>query len=81
MAALVAVAAVSVEGDSRCTPNGLTANSGYLRVADADGNTLLELDERDTGAVEPATLLRAGFDAFRSAQPCGTLPVRRISCE
>lgn len=79
--ALEAVARVPGSGDRRCTPRGISADSGSLRVAGIDGSALVELDARNTGAAEPAVLLRQSYDTFRSRHPCGSLLSQAVSCE
>jgi hypothetical protein len=80
MFALEAVVSVAGRGDARCTPRGLSADSGYLRVAGIDGSALLELNVRDTGAVEPAVPLRQAYVAFRAQHPCGSLVSQAVTC-
>lgn len=80
MFALEAVVSVAGRGDRRCTPRGVSADSGYLRVAGMDGAALLELGVRDTGAVEPAVPLRRAYEAFRALHPCGSLTSQAVAC-
>jgi uncharacterized Ntn-hydrolase superfamily protein len=77
---LEAVAATLGHGDARCTPRGISADSGYLRVAGVDGAPLVELDVRATGSTEPAVLLRSAYEAFRAQHPCGSLPSEPVKC-
>jgi uncharacterized Ntn-hydrolase superfamily protein len=77
---LEAVAATLGHGDARCTPRGISADSGYLRVAGVDGSTLVELDVQATGNTEPAVFLRSAYEAFRAEHACGSLPSQPINC-
>jgi uncharacterized Ntn-hydrolase superfamily protein len=60
------------EGDSRCTPDGIPADSAFLQV-DRDGEpagSYLVLDVTETAPDNPLTLLRAQYDAWRASHPC-----------
>jgi uncharacterized Ntn-hydrolase superfamily protein len=80
MFALEEVIRAPGRGDQRCTPLGVSADSGYLRVAGIDGSALLELNVRSTGTQEPAVPLRQAYDAFRLQHPCGSLPSEAVTC-
>jgi uncharacterized Ntn-hydrolase superfamily protein len=64
--------AANGEGDSRCTPDGIPADSAFLQV-DRDGEpagSYLVLDVTDTAPENPLVLLRAQYDAWRATHPC-----------
>ncbi len=66
--------AANGEGDSRCTPDGIPADSAFLRVVDADGTVIVDLSVTDTAPQNPMVPLRAAFDAWRVDHPCPALP-------
>jgi uncharacterized Ntn-hydrolase superfamily protein len=60
------------EGDSRCTPRGVPADSAFIEV-DRPGEpagTFLRLEVTDTGSQDPLAMLRAQYDAWRATNPC-----------
>jgi uncharacterized Ntn-hydrolase superfamily protein len=64
--------AANGEGDTRCTPDGIPADSAFLQV-DREGEpagTYLVLDVTDTAPESPVALLRAEYDAWRATHPC-----------
>jgi uncharacterized Ntn-hydrolase superfamily protein len=58
------------EGDSRCTIDGLPADSGFIHVDLEDGTEYLHLSVKDTSPASPLTELRTRFDAWRLEHPC-----------
>jgi len=64
------------EGDSRCTPRGVPADSAFIEV-DRPGEpagAYLRLDVTDTGTQDPLAMLRAQYDAWRLDHPCPVAP-------
>jgi uncharacterized Ntn-hydrolase superfamily protein len=64
--------AANAEGDTRCTPGGIPADSAFLEV-DREGEpagTYLVLEVTDTAPQDPVALLRAEYDAWRATHPC-----------
>jgi uncharacterized Ntn-hydrolase superfamily protein len=64
--------AANGEGDSRCTPDGIPADSAFIQV-DREGEpagSYLFLDVTDTAPQSPLPLLRAQYDAWRATHPC-----------
>ena len=64
--------AANGEGDRRCTPGGIPADSAFLQV-DRDGEpagSYLRLDVTDTAPDDAIALLRAQYDAWRGLHPC-----------
>jgi MYXO-CTERM domain-containing protein len=66
--------AVGGGGDSRCTPTGIPADSGFMRVIAGDGSILIDLDIVDTSPANVVTLLRADYDQWRLSNPCPQPP-------
>lgn len=62
------------EGDARCTPRGVPADSAFIRVDPGPGGAPLALSVVDTGNQDPVTLLRAQYDAWRAEHPCPAPP-------
>lgn len=62
------------QGDSRCTPGGIPADSGFLRVVDRVGNTLvsLEVTGRSTGGAVVG--LREQLATWRTTHACTVPP-------
>jgi uncharacterized Ntn-hydrolase superfamily protein len=60
------------EGDSRCTPSGVPADSAFLEVdlPDAKPGSYLVLDISGTGSESAVALLREQYDAWRTDHPC-----------
>lgn len=58
------------EGDSRCTVDGLPADSGFVHVDLEDGTEYMHLTVKDTSPESPLTQLRTQFDAWRLEHPC-----------
>ncbi|MFT3835378.1 MAG: DUF1028 domain-containing protein [Myxococcaceae bacterium] len=63
------------EGDRRCTPNGLSADSAILEVLAPDGGLLIHLDVTATSPSSAVTVIRPQFDAWRAQHPC---PLDRV---
>jgi len=67
------------EGDSRCTPDGIPANSAFIEV-DREGEPAqswlyLEFTDPDPSTPEnPITALRSMYDAWRLTNPCPPQP-------
>ncbi len=80
MLAMQGVGASPGQGDARCTPRGISANSAYLRVADLNGSTLVELNVRATGDRDAVLALTEAYEAFRAAHPCGSLQSPPVPC-
>jgi uncharacterized Ntn-hydrolase superfamily protein len=62
--------ATNGEGDSRCTGDGLPADSGFIHVELEDGSEYLHLSVEDTSPESPLAQLRTQFDAWRLEHPC-----------
>jgi uncharacterized Ntn-hydrolase superfamily protein len=64
--------ALNGEGDSRCTPNGIPANSAYIEVDEATGmaGSYLKLTVTNTSPMSAVIALRAKFDAWRMTHAC-----------
>jgi uncharacterized Ntn-hydrolase superfamily protein len=60
------------EGDSRCTPRGIPADSGFLKVVDREGKVLISLEVTDQSTDGALVPLRAQFDAWRTTHRCPT---------
>ncbi len=60
------------EGDSRCTPSGIPADSAFLQVdrPDEPPGSWLSIDVVDTAPDSPLPLVRAQYDEWRLANPC-----------
>lgn len=63
------------EGDRRCTPNGVSADSAIVEVLDADGGRVLHLDVTGTSPTGAVSVIRPQFDAWRAQHPCPLEPV------
>lgn len=63
------------EGDNRCTPQGIPADSAFLQVTAPDGNDLVLLQVKGTAPADPVTQLRGLFNTWRASNPCTLLPV------
>jgi uncharacterized Ntn-hydrolase superfamily protein len=64
--------AINAEGDSRCTPRGIPADSAFLQV-EAPSAALggyLALRVETSGSASPLPLLRQKLDAWRLEHPC-----------
>ncbi|MEM6293416.1 MAG: DUF1028 domain-containing protein [Myxococcota bacterium] len=66
--------AANGEGDSRCTPDGIPADSAFMRVVDANGLVVVDLSVTDTAPQNPMVPLRQAFDAWRLEHPCPAEP-------
>jgi uncharacterized Ntn-hydrolase superfamily protein len=62
--------ALDGNGDSRCTGAGIPADSAFLRVEAANGETVVSLSVPSSGSANPLLELRAQFQAFRAQHPC-----------
>lgn len=65
------------EGDSRCTPDGIPADSAFIQV-DREGEaagTYLQLEVTNTAPANPLALLRTQYDAWRTTHPCPAAPM------
>ena len=62
--------AANGEGDSRCTGDGIPSDSGFIRVEDAGGTLILDLDVVNTSPASPLVALRQQYDAWRADNPC-----------
>lgn len=74
--------AANGEGDNRCTPGGIPADSAFLQV-DRDGEpagSYLVLDVTDTAPDDPIARLRAQYDAWRASHPTTTTSATRRAC-
>lgn len=71
MSALEAGAAGG-EGDNRCTPDGIPADSAFLQVEAPSGaaGEYLALRVESSGNDDPLPLLRAQLEAWRGDNPC-----------
>jgi uncharacterized Ntn-hydrolase superfamily protein len=60
------------EGDSRCTDDGIPADSAFLQVdlPDAAPGTYLVLEVTGSGADSPIAQLRAAYEVWRADNPC-----------
>lgn len=58
------------EGDSRCTGDGLPADSGFIHVELEDGTEHLHLSVQSTSPESPLSQLRTQFEAWRLEHPC-----------
>jgi uncharacterized Ntn-hydrolase superfamily protein len=60
------------EGDSRCTDDGVPADSAFIEVdlPGAEPGSYLRIEVTGTGTTSPVLLLRAEFDAWRGDHPC-----------
>ena len=67
--------AISGEGDSRCTPNGIPSNSAYIEVDEASGmaGSYLKLTVTNTSPMSAVTSLRAKFDTWRMTHACPSM--------
>lgn len=74
-------------GDARCIradlfPNdvsGTPAAGGFIKVQDAEGNYIIDINVIDDGKVDPTIELKVKYDEWRAANPCpddeqGTVP-------
>ncbi len=64
------------EGDSRCTPDGIPADSAYLQV-DRPGEpagSYLSLRVPTSGSENPLLELRAAYERWRATHPCPAAP-------
>jgi MYXO-CTERM domain-containing protein len=66
--------AVGGEGDSRCTPDGIPADSAFLQVEQpgTSAGGYLSLRVESSGTADPLPLLQAELDDWRSQHPCPT---------
>jgi uncharacterized Ntn-hydrolase superfamily protein len=73
MSALEAGAAGG-EGDNRCTPDGIPADSAFLQVEAPSGSPggYLALRVQSSGNEDPLPLLRAQLEDWRGGHPCPT---------
>jgi uncharacterized Ntn-hydrolase superfamily protein len=62
--------ALDGNGDSRCTSAGIPADSAFLQVEAANGETVVSLSVPSSGSANPLLELRAQFQAFREEHPC-----------
>jgi uncharacterized Ntn-hydrolase superfamily protein len=62
--------ALDGNGDSRCTGSGIPADSAFLRVEAANGETVVSLSVPSSGSANPLLELRAEFQGFRAEHPC-----------
>ncbi len=62
------------QGDSRCTPSGIPADSAFIRVVDESGAVVVDLSVTDTAPQDPMVPLRSAFDAWRADHPCPVAP-------
>jgi uncharacterized Ntn-hydrolase superfamily protein len=62
--------ALDGNGDSRCTGAGIPADSAFLQVEAASGETVVSLSVPSSGSANPLVELRAQFQAFRAQHPC-----------
>ena len=58
------------QGDSRCTPNGIPADSAFIRVVDANGNLLIDLSVVGDSPEDPLDRLQELFNQWRTTSPC-----------
>lgn len=60
------------EGDSRCTPDGIPADSAFLQVEQpgTSAGSYLSLRVESSGAADPLPLLQAELDDWRNQHPC-----------
>jgi uncharacterized Ntn-hydrolase superfamily protein len=58
------------QGDSRCTDDGIPADSGFVHVDLEDGADFLHIEVVDTSPENPLILLREQYDAWRLENPC-----------
>jgi MYXO-CTERM domain-containing protein len=67
--------AANGEGDSRCTVDGIPADSAFIEVdrPDERAGTYLLLEVTGTAPEDPLVLLRAKYDAWRATHPCPML--------
>jgi MYXO-CTERM domain-containing protein len=64
--------AMGGQGDRRCTPDGIPADSAFVQV-DREGEpagSFLELHVPSSGNDDPLVELRADFDTWRASHPC-----------
>jgi uncharacterized Ntn-hydrolase superfamily protein len=64
--------ALGGQGDSRCTPDGIPADSAFVQV-DREGEpagSYLELHVPSSGNDDPLVVLRGDFDDWRASHPC-----------
>jgi MYXO-CTERM domain-containing protein len=64
------------QGDSRCTPDGIPADSAFVQV-DREGEpagSYLELHVPSSGNADPLVELRTDFDDWRASHPCPAPP-------
>jgi uncharacterized Ntn-hydrolase superfamily protein len=57
-------------GDNRCTPNGIPANSAFVRVVDENGDDVIFIEVTGKTSVSPLIELREKFEAWRAENPC-----------
>jgi uncharacterized Ntn-hydrolase superfamily protein len=60
------------QGDTRCTPSGIAANSAFIQV-DLPGmpaGSYLKLSAGSARTADPLPALRTAFDAWRRTHPC-----------
>jgi uncharacterized Ntn-hydrolase superfamily protein len=65
------------EGDTRCTVDGIPADSAFIEV-DREGESQgswLRLEVTDTAPQNPLVALRAQYDAWRATHPCPAPPM------
>lgn len=64
------------QGDSRCTDQGIPADSAFLQVERPAGNEgdYLALHVESSGDDDPLPLLEARLNEWRSAHPCPVIP-------
>jgi MYXO-CTERM domain-containing protein len=58
------------EGDSRCTDDGIPADSAFLRIVDDQGDELIFIEVTNTFPENPMVPLREQFEAWRVDNPC-----------
>lgn len=64
------------EGDARCTPLGIPADSAFVRVEAPDGARVLDADFVDTAPESPLIAIRAAYDTWRASHLCPAPPAR-----
>jgi len=59
------------EGDRRCTPRGIPADSAFIEVELPEGEgTFLRFEVTASGPYDPVAWLRALYDVWRAENPC-----------
>ncbi|MET0286750.1 MAG: DUF1028 domain-containing protein, partial [Polyangiales bacterium] len=61
------------EGDSRCTRNGIPADSGFVKVVTREGEELISLEVTSQNMKGAVVALRERFDDWRATHPCARI--------